>query len=51
MTVFLLIMNHMEFNLVKNHKEKCHYDNIPLDLKVIRSLFSEVRKKIPSTSV
>ena len=32
-TVFLSILNQMEFHLVKNRKENCHHNHIPFDLK------------------
>ena len=32
-TVFLLILNHMEFHLVQNRKENCHHDHNPFNLK------------------
>ena len=32
-TVFLRILNQMEFNLVQNRKENCHHDHIPFNLK------------------
>ena len=32
-TVFLSILNQMEFNLVQNRKENCHHDHIPFNVK------------------
>ena len=32
-TVFLSILNQMEFYLVQNRKKNCHYDYIPFNLK------------------
>ena len=32
-TVFLSILNQMEFNLVQNRKENCNHDHIPFNLK------------------
>jgi len=32
-TVFLSILNQMEFQLVQNRKENCHHDYIPLNVK------------------
>ena len=32
-TVFLSILNQMEFNLVQNRKENCHHDHIPFSEK------------------
>ena len=32
-TVFLSILNQMEFYLVKNRKENCHHDHIPFNVK------------------
>ena len=32
-TVFLLILNQIEFHLVQNRKESCHHDHIPFNLK------------------
>ena len=32
-TVFLLILNQMDFHLVQNRKKNCHYDHIPFNLK------------------
>ena len=32
-TVFLLILNQMEFHLVQNRKENCHHDHIPFNVK------------------
>ena len=32
-TVFLPILNQMEFHLVQNRKENCHHDHIPFNVK------------------
>ena len=32
-TVFLSMLNQMEFNLVQNRKENCHHDHIPFNVK------------------
>ena len=32
-TVFLSILNQMEFHLVQNRKENCPHDHIPFNLK------------------
>ena len=32
-TVFLTILNQMEFHLVQNRKEKCHHDHIAINVK------------------
>ena len=32
-TVFLSILNQMEFQLVQNRTEKCHHDHIPFNMK------------------
>ena len=32
-TVFLSILNEMEFHLVQNRKENCHHDHIPFNVK------------------
>ena len=32
-TVFLSILNQMDFHLVQNREENCHYDHIPLNVK------------------
>ena len=32
-TVLLSILNQMEFHLVQNRKENCHYDHIPFNVK------------------
>ena len=34
-TIFLPILNQMEFHLVQNRKENCHHDHIPLNVKGI----------------
>ena len=33
MTVFLSILNKMNFHLVQNRKENCHHDHIPFNVK------------------
>ena len=33
MTVFLFILNQMEFHLVQNRMEHCHHDHIPFNVK------------------
>ena len=35
-------MNQTEFRLVHNQKENCHYDHIPLNLRVTTNLFPRV---------
>ena len=63
MTVFLSILNQMEFYLVQNRKENCHYDHIPFHEKGnenivfsvympryfshVATLYSEVSFQIP----
>ena len=37
-TVFLSILNQMEFQLVQYQEENCHHDRIPVDLKGSRNL-------------
>ena len=37
-TVFLSILNKMEFHLVKNKIKNCHQDHIPFNLKVIGNI-------------
>ena len=32
-TIFLSILNQMDFHLVQNRKENCHHDHIPLNFK------------------
>ena len=32
-TVFLSILNQMDFHLVQNQKESCHHDHIPFNVK------------------
>ena len=44
MTVLLLNMNPMEFNLVHNQNENCHHDHIPFNLKGIRNIFLWVQR-------
>ena len=45
-TVFLTILNQMEFHLVTNRKENYHHDHIPFNAKgngyVVVSVWSEV---------
>ena len=41
-TVFLSILNQMEFHLVQNHKENCHHDHIPLNVKGNRNIVFSV---------
>ena len=44
-TVFLSILNQMEFHLVQNQKEICHHDHIPFNVKGNRILeFSQSKK-------
>ena len=43
-TVFLLIMNQMDFCLGYNQKENCHYDHFPYNIKVIRILVIRVQR-------
>ena len=38
-TVFLSILNQMEFSLVQNRKENCHHDHMPFNFKV-KNVFS-----------
>ena len=33
MTVFLSILNQMDFHLIQNQKEKCHHNHIPFNMK------------------
>jgi len=46
--VFLSILNQMEFHLVQNRKENCHYDHIPFNVKgngiLVFSVHAEVAK-------
>ena len=37
-TVFLPIMNQMEFHLVQNRKENCHHNHIPFNVKGNRNI-------------
>ena len=37
-TVFLSILNQMEFHLVENRKENCHRDHIPFNVKGIGNI-------------
>ena len=41
-TVFLSILNQMEFNLVQNRKENCHRDHIPFNVKGIGNIVFSV---------
>ena len=41
-TVFLLILNQMEFHLVQNRKENCHHDYIPFNVKGNRNIVFSV---------
>ena len=49
-TIFLSILNQIEFNLVQNRKENCHHDHIPFDVKGNRIRVFSVRDpiKVPS---
>ena len=47
MTVFLLILNQMEFHLVQNGKENCNHDHIPFNLNGIGNIVS-TKKRITS---
>ena len=42
-SIFIFIINQTNFRFVHNHKVDCHYDYIPLNLKVITS---EQRERI-----
>ena len=48
-TVFLSILNLMEFHLVQNRKENCHQHLIPFNLKgngnIVFSVYTPARKK------
>ena len=37
-TVFLSILNQIEFHFVQNRKENCHHDHIPFNVKLIGSI-------------
>ena len=41
-TVFLSILNQMDFHLVQNRKENCHRDHIPFNVKGIGSIVFSV---------
>ena len=41
-TVFLSIMNQMDFHLVQNRKENCHHDHIPFNVKGNRNIVFRV---------
>ena len=41
-TVFLSILNQMEFHLVQDRKENCHHDHIPFNVKGIGSIVFSV---------
>ena len=41
-TVFLWILNQIEFNLVHNRKGNCHHDLIPFNVKGIGSIVFSV---------
>ena len=49
-TIFLLILNQIEFHLVQNRKENCHHDHIPFNMKgngiLVFSVFSFCRSYI-----
>ena len=47
-TVFLTILNQMEFHLVQNWKENCHYDHIPFNLKGKGNPVFSVQSKLRS---
>ena len=49
-TVFLSILNQIEFHLVQNLKENCHHDHIPFDLKGKGNMVFSV-KNVPSDVV
>ena len=46
MTVFLSILNQMEFHLVRNLKENCHHDHIPFNEKENGNSFLSVGKTV-----
>ena len=41
-TVFLSILNQMDFHVVQNQKENCHHDRIPFNLKGNESIVFSV---------
>jgi len=41
-TVFLSIVNQMEFHLVHNRTENCHHDQIPFNVKEIGNIVLSV---------
>ena len=45
-TVFLPILNQMEFHLVENRQENCHHDHIPFSLKGNGNLFNTEHKTV-----
>ena len=47
-TVFLSILNQMEFHLVQYQKENCHYNHIPLYVKGNESIVFSVHGFYPS---
>ena len=51
-TVFLSILNQMEFHLVQNRKENCHHDHIPFNVRGIGNIvFSVYGEKIRVTTL
>ena len=48
MTVFISILNQIEFHLVKNRKENCHHDHIPFNVKgngnIVFSVYASANK-------
>ena len=42
-TVFLSILNELEFQLVQNRKENCRHDHIPFNLKGNRNIVFSVQ--------
>ena len=47
-TVFLSILNQMEFHLVLNRKENCHHDHIPFNGKGIGNIVLSVNARSPA---
>ena len=47
-TVFLSILNQMEFHLVQNRKENCNHDHIPFNLKGNGNIVSPLQDTLPS---
>ena len=41
-TVFISILNQMEFHLVKDRMENCHHDHIPFNVKGIGDIVFSV---------